>query len=201
MKEKITEILNDETLETTEDKVEKLAKELALLTVPKDKYNKLSERVENLETEKKEIQKKYDDLEKQNMTDEELRTKELADIEKTKKELAFEKNKIKAKDLFQSAKIDEKQIELLLDKVVSEDETKTVDLANSFIEILNVKVDETKKKIETDLLTGTHKPDFKPSGNEPKEVTLEDFKKMSYGDKKKLFAEDADTYNELIKQI
>lgn len=201
MKEKITEVLNDETLETTEDKVEKLAKELALLTVPKDKFNKLSERVENLETEKKEIQKKYDELEKKNMTDEEIKAKELADIEKTKKELAFEKNKIKAKDLFQSAKMDEKQIESLLDKVVSEDETKTVELANSFIEILNIKVDETKKEIETDLLTGTRKPDFKPSGNEPKEITLEEFKNMSYGDKKKLFTEDSEKYNELIKRI
>ena len=99
MKEKITEILNDETIETTEDRVEKLAKELALLVIPKDKYNKLSERVEKLESEKKEAQEKLDELEKKNMTDEELKTKELAEIEKTKKELSFEKNKLKAKDL------------------------------------------------------------------------------------------------------
>lgn len=201
MKEKITEILNDETIETTEDRVEKLAKELALLVIPKDKYNKLSERVENLEIEKKEIQKKYDDLEKQNMTDEELRTKELAEIEKTKKDLSFEKNRLKAKDLLKSANVDEEQIESLLGKVVSEDETKTLELTNSFIEILNVKVDETKKKIETDLLTGTQKPDFKPNGNETKEITLEDFKNMSYGDRKKLYSEDTEKYNELIKQI
>lgn len=201
MKEKITEILNDETLETTEDKVEKLAKELALLVIPKDKYNKLSERVENLETEKAEIQKKYDALEKQNMTDEELKAKELEDIAETKRELALEKNKLKAKDLFKSANVEEKQIESLLDKVVSEDETKTLELANSFIEILNVKVDETKKKIETDLLTGTRKPDFKPNGNEPKEITLEDFKKMSYGEKKNLYSEDNEKYSELMKQI
>ncbi len=201
MKEKITEILNDETIETTEDRVEKLAKELALLVIPKDKYNKLSERVEKLESEKKEAQEKLDELEKKNMTDEELKTKELAEIEKTKKELSFEKNKLKAKDLFKSANVDEKQIESLLDKVVSEDETKTLELTNSFIEILNVKVDETKKKIETDLLTGTHKPDIKSNGNEPKEITLEDFKNMSYGDKKKLFAEDTEKYNELIKQV
>ncbi len=201
MKEKITEILNDETIETTEDRVEKLAKELALLVIPKDKYNKLSERVEKLESEKKEAQEKLDELEKKNMTDEELKTKELAEIEKTKKELSFEKNKLKAKDLFKSANVDEKQIESLLDKVVSEDETKTLELTNSFIEILNVKVDETKKKIETDLLTGTHKPDIKSNGNEPKEITLEDFKNMSYGDKKKLFTEDTEKYNELIKQV
>jgi len=69
MKEKITEVLNDETLETVEEKVNKIAKELALLVIPKDKYNKLSERVDSLETEKTELQKKYDALEKQNMTD------------------------------------------------------------------------------------------------------------------------------------
>jgi len=80
MKEKITEVLNDETLETVEEKVNKIAKELALLVIPKDKYNKLSERVDSLETEKTELQKKYDALEKQNMTAEELKTKELEDL-------------------------------------------------------------------------------------------------------------------------
>ena len=201
MKEKITEILNDETIETTEEKIEKLSKELALLVIPKDKYNDLSTRVKNLENEKKEIQEKYDALEKQNMTDEERKAKELADIEQTKKELAIEKNKTKAERLFQSANIDDKQIESLLDKVVSDDESRTIELANSFIEILNTKVDETKKETETNLLNGTPKPEFKPSGNEPKELTLEDFKNMSYGEKKELFAKDAEKYNEFIKQI
>lgn len=201
MKEKITEILNDETLETTEEKVEKLSKELALLTVPKDKFNNLSERVKKIESEKDELQGKYDALEKQNMSDEELRKKELADIEKMKTEIAIEKNRTKAERLFQTAKIDDKQIESLLDKVVSEDENKTIELTNSFIEVLNIKVDETKKQTETDLLNGTPKPDVKASGNAPKELTLEDFKNMSYGEKKQLFTENVDKYNEFINQI
>lgn len=201
MKEKITEILNDETIETTDERIEKLSKELALLVIPKDKYNDLSARVKNLENEKKEIQDKYDALEKQNMTDEERKAKELAEIEQTKKELAIEKNKTKAERLFQSANIDDKQIESLLDKVVSESEDKTIELANSFIEILNTKVDETKKQTATNLLNGTPKPDVKQSGNNPKELTLEDFKNMSYGEKKELFAKDSEKYNEFIKQI
>ena len=100
MKEKIKEVLSDETLETVEEKVDKLSKELALLVIPKDKYNKLSERVDNLEKEKNELQSKYDDLEKKNMTAEQLKEKELQEIEKQKKELAIEKNKVKAEALF-----------------------------------------------------------------------------------------------------
>ena len=199
MKEKITEILNDETIETVDERVDKIAKEIALLTVPKDKYNSMSERVKKVEAEKSELQTKYDDLEKKNMTAEELKNKELEDIAKQRKELALEKNKVKAEGLFKKANIEDKQIEGLLDKVVSEDETKTIELANSFIEILNSKVEETKKQTTTDLLTGTKKPDVKASGNEPKTITLEDFKKMSYGEKKNLLANDAEKYNELVQ--
>ena len=201
MKDKITEVLNDETLETIEDKVEKLSKELALLVIPKDKYNTLSDRVKNLETEKNELQEKYDALEKQNMTDEQKKQKELEDIAKEKKELALEKNKYKAKDLFKQANIDDEQIESLLDKVVSEDETKTTELANSFIEILQTKVNETKKQTETNILTGTPKPNIKSSGNEPKEITIEDFKNMNYQDKKQLFNDNPEKYNELISNL
>lgn len=201
MKDKITEVLNDETLETIEDKVEKLSKELALLVIPKDKYNTLSDRVKNLETEKNELQEKYDALEKQNMTDEQKKQKELEDIAKEKKELALEKNKYRAKDLFKQANIDDEQIESLLDKVVSEDETKTTELANSFIEILQTKVNETKKQTETNILTGTPKPNIKSSGNEPKEITIEDFKNMNYQDKKQLFNDNPEKYNELISNL
>ena len=201
MKDKITEVLNDETFETIEDKFEKLSKELALLVIPKDKYNTLSDRVKNLETEKNKLQEKYDALEKQNMTDEQKKQKELEDIAKEKKELALEKNKYKAKDLFKQANIDDEQIESLLDKVVSEDETKTTELANSFIEILQTKVNETKKQTETNILTGTPKPNIKSSGNEPKEITIEDFKNMNYQDKKQLFNDNPEKYNELISNL
>lgn len=200
MKEKITEVLNDETLETVEEKVNKIAKELALLVIPKDKYNKLSERVDSLETEKAELQEKYNALEKQNMTAEELKAKELEDLAKQKKELALEKNKIKAEGLFTKANIDEKQIETLLDKVVSDDETKTVELTNSIIEILNAKIEDTKKQTTTSLLTGTQKPVVSTNGNDAKAITLDDFKKMSYGEKKNLLLTDKEKYNELVQQ-
>lgn len=199
MKEKISEVLNDETLETIESKVDKLAKELALLVVPKDKYNKLSERVNNLESEKAELQTKYDALEEQNLTTEELKIKELEKIEKQKKELSIEKNKIKAESMFNKAGIDEKQIETLLDKVVSDDETKTVELTNSFIEILSTKIEETKKQVTTDLLNGTKKPDVKTDEG-IKSISLDDFKKMSYGEKKNLLLTDKEKYNELVEQ-
>lgn len=200
MKEKIKEVLNDETLETVEEKVDKLSKELALLVIPKDKYNKLSERVDNLEKEKNELQTKYDDLEKKNMTAEQLKEKELQEIEKQKKELALEKNKVKAEALFKNANIDSKQIESLLDKVVNEDETKTIELANSFVEILNQKVKETEKITTTGLLTGVTKPITSTNGNVSKDITLDQFQKMSYGEKKNLLLTDKEKYDSLVKE-
>ena len=201
MKEKITEILNDETLETVEEKVEKLSKELALLVVPKDKYNTLSERVKKIEGEKNTIQEELDTLKEKNMTDEEKKNKELENLSKKEKELAIKTNRLTAKELFQNANIDNDQIESLLDKVVSEDETKTTELANSFIEILNKKVDDTKKQTTTSLLTSTAKPLTKSSGNEPKEITIEDFSKMSYQDRKQLYYDDPKKYNEFVSNL
>lgn len=200
MKEKIKEVLSDETLETVEEKVDKLSKELALLVIPKDKYNKLSERVDNLEKEKNELQSKYDDLEKKNMTAEQLKEKELQEIEKQKKELAIEKNKVKAEALFKNANIDSKQIESLINKVVNEDETKTIELANSFVEILNQKVKETEKITTTGLLNGVTKPIVSTNGNVSKDITLDQFQKMSYGEKKNLLLTDKEKYDSLVKE-
>lgn len=200
MKEKIKEVLSDETLDTVEEKVDKLSKELALLVIPKDKYNKLSERVDNLEKEKNELQSKYDDLEKKNMTAEQLKEKELQEIEKQKKELAIEKNKVKAEALFKNANIDSKQIESLINKVVNEDETKTIELANSFVEILNQKVKETEKITTTGLLNGVTKPIVSTNGNVSKDITLDQFQKMSYGEKKNLLLTDKEKYDSLVKE-
>ena len=199
MKEKIKEVLNGLEIENVESTVDEIAKEVALFTVPKDKYNSLSERLKNLENEKNDVQKELDNLKEKSMTDEQKQLKAQEDYEKKTKELSIELNKIKAKDIFKGANIPDEKIDELLEKVVSDDEKKTLDLANSFADILKVETDKTKKKMEEDILQETKKPDTKGDDNGRKELTKEDFVKMSYSARKSLYFENPDQYNEFMK--
>ncbi len=199
MKEKIKEVLNGLEIENVDNTVDDIAKEVALFTVPKDKYNSLSDRLKNLETEKNDVQKELDELKTKSMTDEQKQAKAQADYEKKTKELSMELNKIKAKDIFKNANIPDEKIDELLEKVVSDDEKKTLDLANSFADILKVETDKTKKEVEEDILQQTKKPDAKTDGNGVKELTKEDFLKMSYSERKKLYFENQEQYNEFTK--
>ena len=201
MKEKIKEVLSGLELENVDEIVDNIAKEVALLTVPKNKYNDLSDRLKTVQTEKATVESELEELKTQNLSDEDKRKKEQEDFEKKTKELSIQLNKAKAKEIFKDAKIDDEKIEELLEKVVSVDEKNTLGLANSFVEILKTKVDDTKKETETDLLENTPKPNVKTQPNEPKKYSKEDFIKMSYSEKKKLLSEDKEQYNQLLSEI
>lgn len=199
MKEKIKEILTGLNIDDVDSIVDTLAKEIALLTVPKDKYNSLSDRVKSIESEKATVQEELDNLKEKSMTDEQKQAKVQENYEKKTKELSIEINKMKARNIFQNANIEESKIDDLLEKVVSDDETKTLELANSFAEILKVEVDKTKTKTESDLMLNTPKPSIKNDSAGKKELTKEDFLKMSYSEKKELFLTNPEQYNEFIK--
>lgn len=201
MKDKIKEILSELELENVDNIVDKITKEIALLTVPKNKYNDLSDRLKNVQEEKTTIETELEELKSQNLSDEDKRKKEQEDFDKKTKELSIQLNKVKAKEIFKEAKISDEKIEELLQKVVSEDEKNTLDLANSFAEILKTKVDDTKKQTETDLLENTPKPNVKTQPNGSKTYTKEDFLKMSYSEKKNLLNTDREQYNQLLSEI
>ena len=201
MKEKIKEILSEFELENVDGVVDNIAKEVALLTVPKNKYNDLSERLKSVQTEKETVESELEDLKSKNLSDDERRAKEQADFEKKSKALAVELNKVKAKEIFKEANIEEDKINELLEKVVSEDEKSTLALANSFADILKTKVNETQKQTETNLPENTPKPSVKTQPNEPKKYTKEDFINMSYLEKKNLLSTDKEQYNQLVSEI
>ena len=73
-----------------------------------------------------------------------------------------------------------------------------MELANSFADILKVEVDKTKEQAKTDLLNNTKKPTSKETDAE-KELTKSDFLAMSYADKKQLYFNNPEQYNEFIK--
>ena len=162
MKEAIEQVLGNETYTTNEERVEAISKELAKLVVPKDKFNDLSNRLKNTESEYSTLQTEYEDFKKSKMTDDEKRESELKQFEEAKRLNAIERSNLGVQKLLlqNGIEIKEEDTELkdTLATIVSEDYEKSMKLANSFISLINKTKDQTAKETTTKLLNETPKP-------------------------------------------
>lgn len=162
MKEEIEKVLSDETLTTNEERVDAIAKSLATLMIPKDKYNDLNAKYKAVESNYTTLSTEYDDFKKSKMTDDEKREAELKQLEVDKKANALKTSELAVKGLFldNGIKIADEDTELkeTLQNIISEDCDKSVKLANNFITLLNKTKEQTKNETTTELLNGTPKP-------------------------------------------
>lgn len=162
MNEVIESVLNDETLTTNEERSEALKKKLATLVIPKDKYNDLSAKLKNTESNLSTVQSEFDEFKKSKMTDDEKRAEELKKFEEDKKTNAIEKSSLAVEKLLLKngieIKEDDTELKDTLETIVSEDYEKSIKLANSFISLLNKTKTETANATTTKLLNDTPKP-------------------------------------------
>ena len=162
MKEEIEKVLSDETLTTNEERVDAIAKSLATLMIPKDKYNDLNAKYKTVESNYNTLSTEYDDFKKSKMTDDERREAELKQLEVDKKANALKTSELAVKGLFldNGIKITDEDTELkeTLQNIISEDCDKSVKLANNFITLLNKTKEQTKNETTTKLLNDTPKP-------------------------------------------
>lgn len=162
MKEAIEQVLSNETYTTNEEKVNAITQELAKLVIPKDKYNDLSNRLRNTESEYSTLQTEYEDFKKSKMTDDEKRESELKQFEEAKRLNAIERSNLGVQKLLlqNGIEIKEEDTELkdTLATIVSEDYEKSMKLASSFISLINKTKDQTAKETTTKLLNETPKP-------------------------------------------
>ena len=162
MNEVIESVLNDETLTTNEERSEALKKKLATLVIPKDKYNDLSAKLKNTESNLSTIQSEFNEFKKSKMTDDEKRAEELKKFEEDKKTNAIEKSSLAVEKLLLKngieIKEDDTELKDTLETIVSEDYEKSIKLANSFISLLNKTKTETANATTTKLLNDTPKP-------------------------------------------
>lgn len=162
MKEEIEKVLSDETLTTNEERVDAIAKSLATLMIPKDKYNDLNAKYRTVESNYTTLSTEYDDFKKSKMTDDEKKEAELKQLEVDKKANALKTSELAVKGLFldNGIKITDKDTELkeTLQNIISEDCDKSVKLANNFITLLNKTKEQTKNETTTELLNDTPKP-------------------------------------------
>lgn len=154
--EQITQLWNNEEL----DNDAKLATLLDMTKnyVPKARVDEYAKRVSTLETEKEQLSTEYDEFKKSKMTDDEKREAERTEFERKVKNLSLKESEYAVRDLFTNANISKEKYEKILNKVVSEDKDKSVEIAQTFIELLGETADETKKQTVTDLLNDTPKP-------------------------------------------
>ncbi len=158
MNEVIENVLSDETYTTNEERVEAIKQGLATLVIPKDKYNDVATKLKNTETSLNSLQTEYDDFKKSKMTDDELRESEKKQLEERKNQLALKESEYAVRDLFESNNVPKSKYEKVLKKVVTSNKDKSVEIAQTFIELLSETADETKKQTVTDLLNDTPKP-------------------------------------------
>ena len=162
MEEAIQQVLSDETYTTDEQKVEAIKKELAKLVIPKDKYNALSDRRKNTETEYTALQTEFDDFKKSKMTDDEKRESERKAFEEEVRQNKIAKSDLAVQKLLLQngieIKEDDTELKETLATIVSEDYDKSIKLANSFISLINKTKDQSAKETTTKLLNETPKP-------------------------------------------
>lgn len=155
-----------------------------------------NKKLSNSNTELQEYKTKYTELEKNNMTKEQLleaREKEL--VEKTKKTDLLN-NSIKAKSILIGAGITEDRAEELVNSIVKEDEAATLASANLLAQSFKVTEENAIKKTKEELLTSNIKPN--PSNiMHDSTMTKENFFKLSQKEQNKFIQENPEAFYNL----
>lgn len=208
MNEAILKVLSDETLDTNESKADAIKKALATITIPKEKFNDLSQRLQNVEAEKNnlittnsELESKYNELRTKNMTEDEKAKEELEKLRKDKElvarqlsEIAVEK--ILTKNGISSENYGEEEYKNLINDLISDSVDNSSNKANNFVKILNKQKDFVEKETTSKLLKNTPSPQ---TGADDKVVTKEDFDKMTYSEMMNFMKESPELYKEYMK--
>lgn len=202
MKERIEEILNDETITDVKARVDAIAKVIPLFTVPKDKYNSLSERLQNVETEKSNIETQYKELQQQNMTAEQLQEAKLQELQEREAKIARLESesaisKILSKSGITEDAIGEEEYKTILEDLIGEDQASSVRKATNFVDFMTKQKDIVEKETTTKLLNDTPSP--RTGDGEPR-ITKEDLEKMTYSEEMEFMNKEPELYAALSKE-
>lgn len=208
MNEAIMEVLNNETLDTNESKAEALRKALATLVVPKDKFNDLSQRLQNVEAEKNvlqtnnsDLQAKYDEIRTKNMTADEKAKEELEQLKKDKETVARQLSEIAVEKILTQNGINietygEEEYKNIVNDLISDSIDNSSIKANNFIKMFNKQKELVEQETTSKLLKNTPEP---KTGENNDTITKEDFNKMTYSQMMNFMKENPELYKEYTK--
>jgi hypothetical protein len=194
----LKELLGDAYREDmTLEEVEQALKDLNLVdpstlpkSVSKEVFDKTASELARYKRELKELQEK-------NMTAEEKLKLELEKAAEAQAKYAKELSKLRATEIFVTAGLSEEDYTPLIDIVVSEDEELTKIRAKSMVDVIASQKKAVEKAVKAELLKGTPKPE---TGEPSKNMTLDDFRKMSLMDKQKFARENPELYQSIYKE-
>lgn len=199
MKDRIEEILNDETIVDVKDRVDAIAKVIPLFTVPKDKYNDLSIRLQNVETEKTDLKTQFEELQKQHLSAEELQEAKIKELEKREAQIAKLESETAISKILAENGISEdnygEEYKGIVADLIGADQNESIRKANSFVGILAKQKETVEKETTTKLLNNTPTPNS--GAGEEERITKEDLDNMTYSEEMAFANENPELYAEL----
>lgn len=129
------------------------------IQIPKSRFDEVNERMKKAERE-------LENIKKEKMTDEEKFEEMVKEAEEMKLKYAKEMSKLKASEIFVKAGLTEEEYSDLVDNLASEDEEKTLKMAEMMVNVLNSKKEITEKQVKEKLLKDTPKPPTGEDGGE-----------------------------------
>ena len=157
MKEEMLKVLNDESFTTNEEKVDAMAKAMATLVIPKDKFNEESAKRKQAEAELASLSAKATVVQEAPKT-ESKDDERVIGLQEEIKNLRAESNRAKVEKIFSQVGLEEKDYKEDLDNMDLSDETRALAYANSVVKFLNANTERVKKETQASLLSDTPKP-------------------------------------------
>lgn len=148
----------------------------------------------SLEAQNLELKTQLEEINKANMTEQERIAAEKAEIEKNLANSRKIYNTAKAKEILAGITVDDKLIESL----VSDDEAKTIELANLFKSQINNTIESTEKKTKESIINLNVKPNPTNIPQDDGVMTVEKFNKMTMTEQALWKRENAQEYENLI---
>lgn len=175
--------------------IDEINEALANITVPKTVSKEVFDKTAS---ELASVKKKLRELQESSMTAEEKLKAETEKAQELQKALSQKLSALKAKEIFVTAGLSEKDYSPLLDVVVSDSEEATIDRAKSMIEVINAQKAATEAAVKAKLMKSTPTP---PSGIvDDGKITKEQFAKMSLIEKQKFARENPEMYKQFYKE-
>lgn len=195
-----------ETELTNEQIAENINSKLGQFMIPKGTFNELNEKYKVLNNEtnglrttltEKELE--LENIATANMTEQERLQHDLTKAQEQIAQHALTTNRLNATNKLQKAGFDETEIESLIEAYVTDDSSKTDLLIDTLVKTIGDKVSAGVKARENELLNNSTEIDGQTETSEPGDITKEQFAKFDITQRGKLFKEQPDLYNELIK--
>lgn len=196
----LKELLGDAYKEnmTIDEVNEALANITAPKTVSKEVFDKTASELASSKKLVRELQEKLRELEESSMTAEEKLKAETERTQELQKALSQKLSALKAKEIFVTAGLSEKDYSPLLDVVVSDSEETTVNRAKAMIKVINAQKAATEAAVKAELMKNTPAP---ASGTvDDGKITREQFAKMTLIEKQKFAKENPELYKQFYKE-